>query len=213
MIKNIEDQSSGMIRKVVPNREKANKTFRKIRNKSTTAAMNEQQWLSFVHILKETNFRDYLLAKLLLQGGKRLSEATTAKIEQIDWQAKTISFRQLKSEVLEKETIISFPESFLEELKDYLNGRTKGLIFLTKNGNQLSQQHVFRTFVTAGKKAGISFAITPHVLRASCVTWLSKKGFSSDQITKVTGHADARMTGYYDRTELADNVSKQVSLI
>ena len=69
------------------------------------------------------------------------------------------------------------------------------------------------TFEKAGKIANIPFKVTPHVLRASTVTYLKQQGFSDSDIQKVTGHASSQMVNAYDKSSRADNASKKVTLI
>lgn len=52
---------------------------------------------------------------------------------------------------------------------------------------------IAQTFAKAGIAAGISFKVTPHVLRTSTVTYLKQQGFQDTDIMKVTGHASAAM--------------------
>ena len=69
------------------------------------------------------------------------------------------------------------------------------------------------TFAKAGKEAGIPFKITPHVLRASAVTYLKQQGFHDSDIMRVTGHATSEMVYAYDKSARSDNASKKVNLI
>lgn len=206
-------KTSGLVRKAIPSKEKATKTFSKIRTKATSKALSEKEWLLFVAALKELNYRDYLIAKMLLQGSKRLNEVLLAKIGQIDWQKKQITFKQSKSNVLEKVTIISYPDDFLAELKAYLGNRKKGLIFITRAGKAVSQPHIFRSFNAASKKADLPFMVSAHNLRSTGVTMLLAKGFSTTDIQKISGHADSRLVSYYDKTPIENNISQKVSLI
>ena len=67
--------------------------------------------------------------------------------------------------------------------------------------NQLSV-----TFAKAGLVAGLPDKITPHVLRASTVTFLKQQGFPDSDIMGVTGHASSEMIYAYDKRSRADNV-------
>ncbi|MCE5318872.1 MAG: site-specific integrase [Parachlamydia sp.] len=209
----LQRMTGGLIRKVTPKKEKINPTFRPIRETSSTQAMTRSQWMRFLICLKKISTRDYLMAKMMLQGAKRVSEVIGANIEQICWEKKQISFRQLKCGNLEKFTIITYPESFLKELKDYLGARTSGLIFITRDGGPLTQSHLYRAFTAAGIKAAVPFHVHPHVLRASAITYLSSQGYSVEQIMRVSGHADAKLVRYYDKMPLEQNPTAEVSLI
>jgi len=69
------------------------------------------------------------------------------------------------------------------------------------------------TFAKAGKSAGIPCKVSPHVLRASAVTYLKQQGFPDSDIRRVTGHSTAEIVYAYDKSSLEDNASKKVNLI
>ena len=205
-------QTDGMIKKALPNREEANKTFKRVHKHVVTEAMTHAQWISFFAALQTINSRDCLLAKIALQGGKRISEVLSLTTDKIDWKANQISFRQLKTRGTVEETVITYPTSVLKDLKQYIANR-KGLVFITRTGKAIPLCQLAKTFEKAGKLANIPFKVTPHVLRASTVTYLKQQGFSDSDIQKVTGHASSEMVNAYDKSSRADNASRKVSLI
>jgi integrase/recombinase XerD len=69
------------------------------------------------------------------------------------------------------------------------------------------------TFEKAGIQAYIPFKVTPHVLRATTVTYLKQQGFADSDIMRVTGHASSALVYAYDKGSRADNASKKVSLV
>lgn len=205
-------RSGGIIRKVAINREKGQKTFSKIRDKAATEALTKEEWESFIATLEANSVRDMLIAKMLLQGAKRISEVLEALIEAIDWERGTITFAQKKSDILEKTTVIHFPQAYLSELRKYLGKRKHGFIFITTTGKPILRHWVYMCFASAGIEAGIG-KITPHQLRATGITWLRGNGFAAEDIQKVSGHSDIKTVTYYDKTEIENNPSKRVSLI
>ncbi len=209
----LQRATGGLIRKVVPRKEKSNPTFQQVRETSLTKALTRVQWSRFLLFLQRTSQRDYLAAKMILQGAKRVGEVLSAQIHQIDWVHNQITFKQFKSKILEKFTVITYPETFMHELKDYLGERTAGPIFVSRNGKPLSQPHLYRSFATAGRQAGIPFTVHPHVLRASAITYLTAQGYNADQILRVSGHADTKLVRYYDKTPIEQNPSQDISLI
>jgi integrase/recombinase XerD len=209
----LQRATGGLIRKVVPRKEKSNPTFRQVRETSLTKALTRVQWTRFLAFLRRSSHRDYLVAKTILQGAKRVGEVLSAQISQIDWAHNQITFKQFKSKALEKFTVITYPESFMQELKEYLDARTEGPIFVTRSGKPLTQPHLYRSFAHAGLQAGIPFTVHPHVLRASAITYLTAQGFHADQILRVSGHADTKLVRYYDKTPIEQNPSQDISLI
>jgi len=87
-----------------------------------------------------------------------------------------------------------------------------GIVFVTKTNRPIFPIQFTRTFARAGKRAGLPFNISPHVLRASTVTHLKKQGFSDSDIMEVTGHASSEAVNAYDKSQQADNITKKVKL-
>lgn len=205
-------RTHGIISKAIPSREGAAKTFYRVREKVATHAMTRSQWIAFLHELQKINSRDCLIAKIILQGGKRMSEVLSLHTGQIDYLTNEITFQQSKTKGYEKETVITYPQAVFDELKEYIGGRD-GLVFITKNGQRVMPNQLAVTLEKAGAQAKIPFKVTPHVLRASTVTYLKREGFADSEIMKVTGHASAEMVHAYDKSERAQNASKKVSLV
>jgi len=113
---------------------------------------------------------------------------------------------------MEEETVITYPVSVMDELKQYIGNR-QGLVFVTRTGKAIPLCQLAKTFSKAGIHARIPFKVTPHVLRASAVTYLKQQGFSDSDIQKVTGHASSEMVNAYDKSSRAYNASMKVSLV
>ena len=202
----------GMIRKAIPNKEGHAKTFFNVYEKVKTNAMTQAQWLLFFKELEKINTRDALIGKIILQGGKRVNEVLSLQTNQVDWDRCEITFTQSKMRRLKKETVITYSESIMKRLREYLGGRT-GHVFVTRSGKPVMMNQLAMTFAKAGKAAGIPFKVSPHVLRASAVTYLKQQGFQDSDIMRVTGHSTSEMVFAYDKSSRADNASKKVNLI
>ena len=202
----------GMIKKAVPNREGNAKTFFNVHEKIKTPAMTQSQWISFFKELEKINPRDCLIGKVILQGGKRVNEVLSLQTEQIDWNNCEITFLQSKMRRLRKETVITYPDSIMKKLKEYLGERIDH-VFITRSGKPVMINQLAMTFAKAGKAANIPFKVYPHVLRASAVTYLKQQGFQDSDIMRVTGHSTSEMVFAYDKSSRADNASKKVNLI
>jgi len=203
----------GVIAKAMPCREGSAKTFFRVHEKITTSAMDLKQWTEFFIELEKINSRDCLIGKIVLQGAKRIREVLGLHIEQIDWQKREITFSQSKTRGMVKQTVITYPESIMQQLRDLIGDRTDGHVFLSRKGNPITLNQLANTFAKAGVSAGIPFKITPHVLRASAVTYLKQQGFADSDIIKITGHASGEMVRAYDKSERADNPTKRVNLV
>ena len=205
-------RSQGLVAKAVANKEGNAKTFYRVYDRVKTQAMSQAQWIFFLDELEYISPRECLIAKLILQGGKRVNEVLSLQTHQIDWDRRKITFEQSKTKGMKKVTVITYPQSVMERLKEYIGDRS-GAVFITRSGKPVMMTRVACTFALAGQKAAISFKVTPHVLRASTVTYLKQQGFQDSDIMKVTGHASAGMVCAYDKSSQESNASEKVSLI
>lgn len=107
----LERRLQGIVKKASTNKEKGSKTFFRVHEKVKTNAMNQGQWLAFLSCLQGINSRNCLIAKIILQGGKRVNEVLSLQTHQIDWEKNEITFLQSKTKGYIKETVITYPRS------------------------------------------------------------------------------------------------------
>lgn len=205
-------RSKGIISRAISNREGHAKTFFRVYDKIKTSAMSQSQWIIFLDALEKISPRECLIAKLIIQGGKRANEVLTLQTQNIDWERRKIIFEQSKTKGTKKTTVITYPQSVMDKLKSYI-GERAGLVFVSRSGKPVMMTRLSHTFAKAGKNAGISFKVTPHVLRASTVTYLKQQGFQDTDIMKVTGHASVEMVCAYDKTPQESNATEKVQLV
>lgn len=202
----LQRRTQGMINKAIPNKEGTNKTFFKIRDKVKTKALSREQTKIFLTAIQNINSRDALIAKLLIQGGKRKEEVLSLQVENIDFEESRINFKQTKTRGMEKITVINFPDYIMTELREYIGDRS-GFVFITRNGKRLCAYQIDRNFIKAGLKAKIPFRVTPHVLRVTLVTRLKELKIQDTDIMKITGHANPAQLSSYDKSDMADNAT------
>lgn len=205
-------RTNGLITKAVPGREGTSKTFFKINDKVATQAMNNAQWMAFLTELYKINKRDCLIAKIILQGAKRVNEVLSLTTDAIDFDKCLITFAQSKTKGLKKFTGITYPKDLMDELRSYLGDRS-GVVFITKNCRRILPYQLNITFHKAGQKANIPFRVHPHVLRASAITSLKSRGYSADEIQKLSGHASTAQVMAYDKSDYSINISSKVNLL
>jgi len=216
LTKYLSRKTEGIIRHAVTCRHGINKTFSHRRKKVTTQALSRKQWTKFLYHLREISQREFLIAALTLNGGKRIGEVLSLKTEQIDYcygePMGKIRFHQSKSKFADDGGIISYPRRIMDDLKSYI-GERHGHVFITRNGKPVRQTQIDRNFVKAGELANIPFRVSPHVLRASAITEWKKEDFQDSEIMRATGHSSSQMVYMYDKRDLEENVTKKVSLI
>ncbi len=208
-------KTEGIIRRAIPSKEGKDKTYSHKHKHVKTEAMTRSQVIRFLEELDKLNERDAIIARLCLHGGKRINEVLPLETNQINYEKKQITFKQSKSKFVDEKTIISFEKeasyALLQQLKIYIGERT-GLVFITSNGKPLKQNQIDRNFEKAGKRAEIPFRVSPHCLRATFVTLHKEAGFSDSLIMKATGHSSSEMVHRYDKSDIADNVTRKACL-
>lgn len=208
-------KTEGIIRRGVPCRDGTGKTFSPKPRKVKTNAMTRSQLVRFFEELDKLNPRDAMIARLCLHGAKRISEVLGLMTDQIDDEKRQILFKQAKSRFFDDFTIISFEKgsakTLFDDLKRYI-GERKGLVFVTSRGKGVKKTQVDRNFSKAGERGEIPFRVSPHNLRATAVTLWKEDGFSDSLIMHATGHASSEMVHCYDRSDIANNVTKKSCL-
>lgn len=198
--------TDGRTKTAVPEKFGAHKTFYAVRDKIKTPAMTEQQYQQFIDALADINYLHWIIARVAYWGAKRINEVLTARIPDIDFQNRRISFQQSKTRGTDRHTVITYSTEVMNLVADLIGERTKGRIFLEKR-RKVTYQQISRSFSQAGHKARIPFRVTPHVLRATRVTILKTKKHSAEDISKLTGTTPASVMKY-DKSDLADNISQ-----
>ena len=197
-----------------PSREKGSKTFFSVRDKVKTNALTMEQAQAFIAGLEERSRMYALIAKMLLQGAKRVSEVIDMKKQDINWDKGEVAFHQLKTSGLQKTTVITFPYAIMQELRTFCEANPDyEQVFITKKGNSVHKNDVCKFFKTTGVRIGMPFRITPHVMRTSAITAYKELGCSTDEIMKVSGHATSECVMAYDKTDMAKNPSKRFCLV
>ena len=209
--------SQGWFRKAEPSTLASNKTFYSVRDKCATRALSLHDWHRFIAALYQINERDALIAKTMLQGAKRISEALSLRIDQIDFDKRLINFKQSKTGGTLREIPITYPVNFIAEMQEYIEKTREDrgsadLVFITNKGKGVFRTQLNATFDKASKAVKLP-KINPHVLRATWVTLAKEQGVPDSEIMKVTGHTSAKMIYAYDKKSAAENYSKKLVLV
>jgi len=80
-------------------------------------------------------------------------------------------------------------------------------LLLTSTGQPATPQYLRRRLLRAGKAAGLSRRITPHMLRHAAATHLVEAGVDIRFVQKLLGHASIATTQIY--TQVSDNSLKE----
>ena len=153
--------------------------------------------------------RDRAMLELLYATGARISEVVGLSIGDIDLDARLV--RLLGKG--DKERIVPFGSSASAALEEWFSpaGRARLVpdrfrtrddaeaVLLNSRGNRLTRQAAWLVVKNHGRRAGITDALSPHVLRHSCATHLLDHGADLRVVQEMLGHASVSTTQVYTK--------------
>jgi len=161
---------------------------------------------------------------LCASGGLRFGEAlgidiknispdfTTIKICQKAWRGQIHDF--LKTDAGLRE--VDLHSTVAAQLKEFIGVRTRGLLFCSKTGKQLSQSNILRRWLHPILAELKHPKCGAHAYRRFRITWLRKHSVPEDLITFWLGHAEKTVTDSYSKlkndVEFRKEVAERVGL-
>lgn len=161
---------------------------------------------------KPQGIRDTALLELLYGTGMRVSECIGLNLEDIHL---TMGFVRIFGKG-GKERIVPLGSSALKACAQYIEqARPKLLgkspdtdaLFINMRGKRLTRQGCWKLLKGHALQAGITKALTPHILRHSFATHLIENGADLRAVQEMLGHADISTTQIYthvSRSKLKD---------
>ena len=151
--------------------------------------------------------RDKALVEFLYATGARISEACGASLGDLDLSAGSVRLLGKGS----RERIVPFGSHARDALIEWLGTGGRGAmvlglgparsdrdaLFLGGRGRRLSRQVAWDVIRRVAQRAGISRAISPHVLRHSCATHMLINGADLRVVQEMLGHASVATTQRY----------------
>lgn len=138
--------------------------------------------------------RDRLILRILYRCGLRVSELTSLKIEDIDFDEGMLTVRGGKGN---KDRVIPIDADTLDLIEFYKTGAEKGTLILSERGESLSTRQVERIVKKYAKKADIKKNVYPHMLRHSFAVHCLKAGMNLRSVQKMLGHSSLTTTQIY----------------
>jgi integrase/recombinase XerD len=148
---------------------------------------------------RTTNLKHWTMIATFYATGLRCNELRCLKTDDIDSQRMMIHVRQGKGGIPRD---VGLSPVLLERLRVYWRWRqTKDWLFPSKmRPDQPMERKTIRLACsTAGRRAGIDKAVTPHVFRHSCATHMLEAGADLRTIQVLLGHANIQTTARYLR--------------
>ena len=160
--------------------------------------------------------RNRLIMILLWETWARLNELLAVNVLDIDLENRTIHLRETKRKVLRGESVqVARVTSFSEETKlkiiEYLDGRKKGPLFISKKGNRLASRTVREMVQDYAEKAEIQrvtgyakdksprFLISPKAFREAGEAYAIDGGMDPGKAAERAGHTVKIQQRNYDK--------------
>lgn len=149
--------------------------------------------------------RDRAMLELLYASGLRVSELTSARLENLFLEEGAIRVTGKGS----KTRIVPVGSAACEALTAYLGGERPTLVsrhsgsevFLSNRGRKLTTTRIWQIVKERAKMAGIESKVYPHLLRHSFATHLLGNGADLRVIQELLGHADIATTQIYTHVD------------
>ena len=150
---------------------------------------------------KATGLRDGAMLQLLYATGLRVSELCGLELAAVEREMGVLRVTGKGN----KQRMVPFGQEAGCALDHYLGGARPGLLkgrasrylFVTARGGSMTRQSFWKLLRGYGLKAGISRALTPHVIRHSFATHLVEGGADLRSVQIMLGHADISTTQVY----------------
>jgi integrase/recombinase XerD len=150
-----------------------------------------------------------LTVTLLFTTGLRIGELAAVRLGDIDTVEGVIQVRGKGNRERRVYLVGREPKRLLERflaMRRRLKSPAEELL-LTPGGQPATPQYLRRRLIRAGKAAGLSRRITPHMLRHAAATHLVEAGVDIRFVQKLLGHASIATTQIY--TQVSDNSLKE----
>lgn len=144
------------------------------------------------------------IIELLLATGVRVSELISINIEDINFDTNEVLIHCAKKRRKEDRILFLTVEAkrclynYLE-YRNTLDSRDGTALFISNrnHGRRCTERLVNTSLREIEKNTGIKKKLTVHIFRRTLASILFRRGMSSFEISKILGHADARMSETY----------------
>jgi integrase/recombinase XerD len=141
--------------------------------------------------------RDHALICLLLLNGLRVSEACSARVEDLGSSRGHVTLRITRKGG--RDAVIPLASRTADAVAAVSAGRTTGPLLRDYDGHSLDRHDAARIVRRLARRAGLP-PTNPHALRHAFVTAALDTGAPLRDVQDAAGHADPRTTRRYDRT-------------
>jgi len=162
-------------------------------DKKIPTVLTDDEVRSLLNVLE--NPKHKILISLMLSSGLRVSEAVSVKMDDINFNDKTLIVRSGKGN---KDRITIVSEKLLEDIKAYLEKRKdKNPYLFFIRDTHVTIKLAQKIIKQAARNANLSKRIYCHALRSTFATNLLNNGVNLRYIRALLGHANLSTTEIY----------------
>lgn len=135
-----------------------------------------------------------LLIKTLFLTGCRVSEFVALDVDDVDHDANTVTIRRGKGD---KARVVPILPALANELRVYVDHRTRGPLFLNRSWKRFTQRRVQQIVKALAAGTGLTKRVYPHLMRHTVAQHLLEGGMPLEQVQQFLGHASITTTQIY----------------
>lgn len=145
------------------------------------------------------NPRTFAIISVLAYTGIRVGELCALNLEDLDIEENVIRVRHGKGD---KDRMVIMTADCASSLREYLRIRGRhtvetGALFISRKMCRFDPSTIQRIVKLAAKSAGITKAVTPHILRHTFATSILRNGANIRFIQELLGHSSISTTQIY----------------
>lgn len=142
--------------------------------------------------------RNATLILLMYRHGLRVAEVVRLQWDMLDLKVALLHVRRVKNGIAALHPLRGTELRALRQLQHAYAGMA--YVFVSERGSPLTTRTVYHIIAEAGRTAGFSFPVHPHMLRHACGFYLANKGVDTRALQQYLGHRNIQHTVRY--TEL-----------
>ena len=142
--------------------------------------------------------RNATLILLMYRHGLRVAEVVRLEWDMLDLKAALFHVRRVKNGLPALHPLRGTELRALRQLQHTYP--EMAYVFVSERGAPLTARTVYHIIAAAGRAAGFSFPVHPHMLRHACGFYLANKGVDTRALQQYLGHRNIQHTVRY--TEL-----------
>lgn len=174
-----------------------------------TAALTQEEAAALLAAAEAAGPRTHVAVGILLETAIRADELLTLDVSGIRVRQTLLTIRVVRKGG--EADILPLPERLAHDVHELRGDRREGPLLAIPPDGPWTYAKLNHAIAAAGRAAGITERVTPHVCRATWATLAIEHGVSLATVQDVMGHASADTTRIYDRGR--DNIRRKAGAV